>query len=65
MSQVNIDWDNLPTCGESGIIISPYICQPADGWLPPVEQPPVNEVPLPGTLVLFALGLAVMKVVRR
>ena len=61
-TQLSIDWDNLPPCtGE--LIISPYICMD-DEWLPP-ESPPVNEVPIPGTLLLFAIGIAAMKAAKR
>lgn len=34
-------------------------------WTPPIDPPPVSTVPIPGTLILFALGLAMMKRVRQ
>ena len=68
-----IDWDNIPTCGNH-LTISPYLCQvrvkevwsvvPPPTILNPPEpktpEVPPAEVPLVSTLLLFALGLAML-----
>lgn len=93
---MNIDWDNLPICGEPPVlVISPHICVMPPGAppfnppvvppLPPVEPPPCDKllrqrdfftegggrpdcgvepppstVPVPSTLMLCLLVLAMI-----
>lgn len=59
-----IDWDNLPICGESGLVLSPHFCQIDEGYHPPVD-PPVNSVPIPGTLALVLIGVIAMAKLRK
>ena len=58
---MSIDFDNLPGCDEPGALhVSPYICQDPGGWTPPQEKPH-GEVPVPGTVALVLVGIALMR----
>ena len=62
MSNLTIDWDNLPICGSQGVVISPHICLWEEEF--PVD-PPHGTVPIPGSLALVLIGLIAFKLTRR